>query len=159
VFRPFAGFGALVVYVMATIQPAHADIAAMGRLTNAMVLEAADYYRSVSFAEAEAAFNDLSSDRWLSQPYHVHMFAMRADGMVWADNIFHEFVGVDFSLVYDLDGLQFGKEILERTAGTSDTIKIEIKFLSPETGNETVGIGSCLRPDPENVLCSWSEQE
>ncbi len=145
--------------MVSAIQPVQADVKAMERLTKAMVLEAADHYRSVSFEEAEAAFNGLRSDRWLRQPFHLHMFGMHADGMVWADNIFHELVGVDFSLVYDLEGVQFGKEILERTAETQEPIMIQIKFLSPATGDETVSVGNCLRPDPENVLCSWSEQE
>jgi hypothetical protein len=141
------------------VKPALADIAAMGSLTRAMVLEAADYYRSVPFDQAATAFNDLESERWLRQPFHLHMFGMHADGMVWADNIFHELVGVDFSLVYDLEGVQFGKQILERTAASSEPITIQIQFLSPATGNETISVGSCIRPEPDNVLCSWSELE
>ncbi|NJO39032.1 MAG: hypothetical protein HC871_17320 [Rhizobiales bacterium] len=149
----------LVLCAAALAKPALADIAAMGRLTKAMVLEAAGYYRSVSFDEAVTAFSDLESERWLRQPFHLHMFGMRADGMVWADNIFHELVGVDFSQVFDLEGVQFGKQILERTAETTEPVTIQIRFLSPATGNETISVGSCMRPEPENVLCSWSELE
>jgi len=154
-----AGMTAFVISVSGMVHEARADVAAMGKMTRAMVLEAADYFHSVPFKKAEAAFNDLQSDRWLKQPHHIHMFAMRTDGMVWADNVFHEFVGVDFSQVYDLDGFQFGKAILERTAETDEPIVVNIKFLSPANGNETIGLGTCLRPDADNVLCSWSEQE
>ncbi|MEZ5934577.1 MAG: hypothetical protein R3F54_22075 [Alphaproteobacteria bacterium] len=158
-FRTLVQVGVLVACATAFIKPALADIAAMRKLTRAMVLEAAEYYRSVPFDEAQAAFNDLTSERWLRQPFHLHMFGMHADGMVWADNIFHELVGVDFSLVYDLEGVQFGQEILERTAESTEPITVQIRFLSPATGNETISVGSCMRPEPDHVLCSWSEQE
>lgn len=137
-----------------------ADVTSMARLTKSMVLEARGYYQSVPFEEARVAFNERKPGRWLRQPYHLHMLGMRSDGMVWADNVFHEFVGLDFGTVTDLDGLPFGRLILENTdkSGT-EPYQIDIKFISPANGDVTVGVGNCLRPDPDNVICSWSEQE
>lgn len=158
-FRCLVGLSLAAVFAAGLIKPVLADAMAMSRLTKAMVLEAADYYRSVSFEEARATFNDQKSDRWLRQPFHLHMFGVSADGIVWADNIFHEFVGVDFSLVYDVEGFAIGRNVIEQASATSEPSKHRTKFLSPVTNDETLSIGHCLRPDPDNIICAWSEQD
>jgi hypothetical protein len=141
------------------VQLAQADVAAMSRATKAMVLDASKFFNSVPFEEARAAFNEGGSARWHQEPYGVHMFAMYANGLVWADNVFSEFVGTDFSLVIGMDGFAVGRHILTQTAYKSEPLRTENMFISPKTGNETISVGHCMRPDPDHVLCSFSEQD
>ncbi|MGH1482402.1 MAG: hypothetical protein ACRBM6_27380 [Geminicoccales bacterium] len=148
-------FGFLSV---ALATPAEADPIAMRNLTKAMVLEARDYYETVSLEEATAAFNDVTSERWLREPFHLHLFGMNANGDVWADNVFTALVGTNFIHFADFDGKPFGKMIAENTPQDGSVYQIDIRFTSPGTGEIVPGVGSCLRPDADNILCSWSEE-
>lgn len=148
----------LGLLAFASTTPAKADPVAMRSLTKAMVLEARDYYQSVEFETAVTTFNDVTSERWLRDPFHLHLFGMHANGDVWADNVFTALVGSNFISVADFDGKPFGKMIAENTPKDGTVYQIDIRFTSPGSGEIVPGVGSCLRPDEDNILCSWSEE-
>lgn len=148
----------LAFLTLAMATPAKADPVAMRNLTKAMVLEARDYYQSVDFETVTTTFNDLTSERWLRDPFHLHLLGMHADGQVWADNVFTALVGTDFRAVADFDGRPFGKMIADNTPRDGSVYQIDIRFTSPGSGEIVPGVGSCLRPDEDNIICSWSEE-
>ena len=132
------------------------ELQAMRDMTREMVLRAADYYRSVGRAVAEVEFNKMGSERWTASPYYVHMFAMSDDGTVWADNVWAEFVGTNFSLAADFHGFMFGQAILDGTPEDGSTFQIQLTFINPDSDELSPSIGHCLRPEPGEVLCSWA---
>lgn len=144
--------------ILALVTPAKADPVAMRNLTKAMVLEARDYYQSVNFETATTTFNDVTSERWLRDPFHLHLFGMHTNGDVWADNVFTALVGSNFLPVADFDGKPFGRMIADNTPRDGSIYQIDIRFTSPSSGEIVPAVGSCLRPDEENILCSWSEE-
>jgi len=83
---------------------------------------------------------------------------MNANGDVWADNVFTALVGSNFRSVADFNGKPFGKMIADNTPRDGSVYRIDIRFTSPGSGEIVPGVGSCLRPDEDNILCSWSEE-
>ena len=148
----------LALLAFAPAPSTKADPVVMRSLTKAMVLEARDYYHSVDFETAVTTFNDVTSERWLRDPFHLHLFGMNANGDVWADNVFTALVGSNFRSVADFDGKPFGKMIADNTPRDGSVYQIDIRFTSPGSGEIVPGVGSCLRPDEDNILCSWSEE-
>lgn len=132
-----------------------ADLDEMTDLTRDMVLRAADHYGAVGPDQAKVDFN-LKSEAWYANTYHLHMFGMTQDGLVWADNVWPEFVGTDFSVAADFNGVEFGRDILDNTPQDGSVYRIELQFMNPDSGDLSPSVGACLRPDDQNILCSWT---
>ncbi|MGI9510595.1 MAG: hypothetical protein ACR2QJ_14740 [Geminicoccaceae bacterium] len=145
------------VLCAAGAQPAMANITDMKRLTEEMVKEAGERFRQIGIEQATIEFNDSTSTVWLRDPYHLHMFGMSETGEIWADNIFPEVIGMNFENMADFEGLPFGQMVIDNTPIDGSIYQIEIRFASPGSGDIVPGIGSCLRPEGKDVLCSWSE--
>jgi len=149
-----AGFG-LVLAASA----AQAEVAEMKPMTEAMVVEAEEYFQEAPLDEVRQAFNDPESDRWMGDRYHLHMMGMTADGEVWANATFPDLVGMDGRDMADFDGRYFFQDIIEATEGNSDLYGIQIRFSNPESGDIVDAYGSCLRPAPEHIICAWADGE
>lgn len=143
---------------LTTTQSFASEMDDMKKLATGMVKEAAQFYNSNNFEKVKTAFNDPASTEWLRQPYHLHMFGMSTNNAtVWADNVFPEFVGMDFRTMSDMNGKDFGQLIFDNTKSATDTYGIEISFTNPESGNIVHGFGACLKPDAKNIICTWTE--
>ncbi len=123
----------------------------------AHVERAAEHYRTVGYDQAATDFNDLENEEWVYQPYNLHLGGIRiADGYYWADNAFPELVGMDIRDVYDANGFASG-QVAAETASDTDVNLFDIVFPSPSTGTIQPGVGACLKVDPENVVCAWTQ--
>ena len=154
-FRNLILAAAAATPAAATDFPA-ADLQAMRDATATMLARAAAHYGRVGHDAAIADFNAVEDTVWIEQPFHIHMFAMRHDGIVTADNVWPEFIGTDFTLTADFEGYQFGVDILERTSEVGTVAPIELVFMNPDTGDLSPSIGHCMRPNADTVLCSWA---
>lgn len=132
-----------------------ANLQEMSAMTEDMVTRAAEHYANVGREQAEIDFNK-KTEEWFADQYFLHMFGMGADGMVWADNVWPEFIGTDFSDAADFNGIQFGQEILANTPTDGSALRVELQFMNPDSGELSPSVGHCVRPDPGNILCSWT---
>lgn len=148
---------AAFVAVCASPAAARADVEAMRELTTELVQRAVAHFEAVGFEQARADFNDPTDRRWLRSPYHQHVFAMDGEGVVWADNVFHGLIGLNFQDIVDADGYAFGRDILENASGDGSVFGVEIRFMHPN-GALVRGYGACSRPDRDAVICAWAEE-
>jgi len=128
----------------------------MEALTREMVLDAETYFNETPLDDVKAAFNDPASDRWVGDQYHLHMYGMDAEGVVWADSAFPDLVGMNSVDMADFDGNFYNQEVLAGTEGHSDPFTVNIRFSNPESGAIVDTVGTCLRPVQEHVICAWA---
>ena len=128
----------------------------MREMTREMVTRAAEHFHAVGLEQAAIDFNVVGAPEWNAEPHYIHMFGMDADGTVWADNVWPEFIGTDFTATADFEGFQFGAEIVENTATVGEIYQIQLVFMNPDSNDLSPSIGSCVRPVPEHILCSWA---
>ncbi|UWR10775.1 hypothetical protein [Sulfitobacter mediterraneus] len=134
---------------------AAADLQEMGDMSKEMVARAVTHYQQVGREQAEKDFNH-KTEEWYADKYFLHMFAMNVDGTVWADNVWPEFIGTDFTAAGDFDGFEFGHDIIANTPQGGEVYQVQLKFMNPESGDLTPSVGSCVRADAQNILCSWA---
>ena len=125
-------------------------------MTRTMVVRAARHDAAVGQEAAVADVNEPGAAAWTAMPHYVHMFAMTADGHVLADDVWPEFVGTDFTLVADFEGFRFGEALLDGTPADESVFQFELTFINADSDAMSPSVGSCLRPVPEQVLCSWA---
>jgi hypothetical protein len=87
------------------------------------------------------------------------MCGIAANGITWADGGFPELVGVDFTTLSDLNGIPFGKDVVEKTPKGPEGQELTLHFLNPKTQKAAESHGYCLRPDAGNIICAWSETD
>lgn len=132
-----------------------ANLAEMRAMTAEMIARAAQHYAMVGHSVAADDFNTLSDD-WYAEHHLLHMFGMGMDGRVWAYNVWPELIGIDFSYVTDFHGFEFGRDILKNTPENGSPYEVQVHFMDPQTGQLIPSIGTCIRPDEGNILCSWT---
>lgn len=132
-----------------------AMLAEMEALATEMIGRAAEHYSNVGQAQAEKDFI-VKSDDWYGDDYYVHMFGMGVDCVVWADNVFPEFVGTNFCDAIDYNGFSFGSHIILNVDPDGTPLRVQLEFDNPETGAISPSIGMCVQADAENILCSWT---
>lgn len=148
-------FTLILLTLLATTGAVQAELDKMAALTREMVQRAAKHYSSVGRSQAEIDFNQRTED-WYSDTFYLHMFGMNADGIVWADNVWPEFIGTDFSEAADFNGVLFGRKILNNTPRDGEIYRIDLEFMNPDSGDLSPSVGACLRPDASTILCSWT---
>lgn len=142
------------VALLALAGPATAaDTTEMAALTLDMVTRAAAHYADVGHDQSVIDFNEQSPE-WYQEQYFLHMFGMSASGLVWADNVWPDFIGTDFSLTADFNDFEFGAYILENASDAP--LLVELEFMNPDTLEITPSVGHCIKVDPDNILCSWT---
>jgi hypothetical protein len=136
--------------------PASADMAELDEMTRDMIKDAVSYFQEEGFDAAKEAFSDPDAERWFKQPHSVHMFGAYADGEIWADNAFPEFVGSNFNDLSDANGKRFGSMVM-KNAEVGEPYRIDFVFLHPKKDTLADGAGHCQKPNPDHVLCSFGE--
>lgn len=138
---------------------AESSVSEMKRLAEDLLNEATLHYQQVGKRNAIYEFNDTASTRWVRQPYHQHLFALSyPDAIVWADNVFPEFVGHNFSSMTDADGYAFVQDIFH-SVEPSKTYIIQIHWLNPESHEVVDSVGACTMADKDNVVCAFTEDD
>lgn len=132
-----------------------AKLKEMEQLATEMIVEAAAHYSEVGRKQAEVDFN-VKAAPWYADQYFVHMFGMESDCIVWADNVFPEFVGTNFCNAIDYNGFEFGSHILTNLEQDGTPLVVRLEFDNPETGAVSPSVGVCVQADPDNILCSWT---
>lgn len=150
-----AAYAAMAVTADAAENYDEAMLTEMEALATDMIGRAAAHYSEVGLDQAKVDFNE-KSDEWYADDYFVHMFGMGVDCVVWADNVFPEFVGTDFCEALDYNGFAFGAHILLNVDPDGSPLRVVLEFDNPETGAISPSLGMCVQADPENVLCSWT---
>lgn len=144
-------------YALATENVKHdpAKLAEMETLATEMISKAAEHYKNVGPEQAVVDFNEKTAP-WYADDYFVHMFGMGIDCVVWADNVFPEFVGTDFCAAIDYNGFAFGVHIIGNLEADGTPLRVQLEFDNPDTGAISPSIGMCVQADQENILCSWT---
>lgn len=124
-------------------------------LTHDMIVRAIDHYARVGPSQSAIDFNR-KSEAWYQEENALHMLGLTPDGIVWADNVWPEFIGTDITLVADFRGVAFGRDIVENTPMDGSIYLVRLEFIDPETGHPSTSVGACARVDDGNILCSWS---
>jgi hypothetical protein len=131
---------------------------AQAAATKEYALKGLALYKAEGQEAAKKAF--MTPKAWLLGPDHfnLHISGLADDNqMVWADSGFPEVVGLSYHDVADLDGVPLGDVVWGGLAKSPTGAAVQVRFNDPVTKTVAHAEGYCVRADPKNVICAWSE--
>lgn len=127
--------------------------------TKALAIKAGEFFAATDHNSAKVAFSDGNNADWAPKMFNLHVSGIGADGVLWADGAFPELIGMDFRSLTDLDGVAFGKEMLEKTPSGLGGHAMQHRFINPKTQAAAEAYGFCVKPMGSDLICAWSQAD